>query len=158
MERGPSQAQLDFVERMGLHFERMGVSRIGGRMLGLLIVSERPLALDDLARQLGVSRASVSTNLQVFGQLGFVEQVPVAGERRRCFGASANAWQLRLEGVARDGVSLRRAVEVGLAAVPDGSAAHARLRRAEAFAVFLEEEALGMAERWRARLAALEGG
>lgn len=152
---GSEPIAADFVERMGVHFERMGIPRIGGRMLGLLMVCEQPLALDDLARRLCVSRASVSNNLRLFGQLGLVERVPVPGERRRCFGVSANAYALRLEGVARDGASLRRAVEVGLASVEPGSRAHARLREAEAFAAFLEEEARGMSERWQARLARL---
>jgi hypothetical protein len=162
----PSPAQLSFIERVGLQFEGMGIPRIGGRIFGLLLVAERPLALDDLAELLLVSRASVSTNLRLFVHLGFLEAVPVAGERRRCFGVTAHAWEQRLAGVMRDGAALRRLMEQGLASVPDAAAggqgsagaqqsARERLQLAAAFGAFLEEEAAGMAERWRARCAAL---
>ncbi len=153
--RQPTVDQLALVERVGLQFEGMGVPRIGGRIFGLLLIADRPLSLDDIAALLLVSRASVSTNLRLFVHLGFLEAVPVAGERRRCFAVTEHAWEQRLGGVMRDGASLRRLMEVGLAAVPADTPARARLEVAAAFGAFLEEEAAGMTERWRARCATL---
>ncbi|MBA2573067.1 MAG: hypothetical protein H0V06_08480, partial [Gemmatimonadetes bacterium] len=50
-----------FVERMGLFFEDDGHPRIAGRMFGFMLLSPEPCSLDDLAEQLQVSKASVST-------------------------------------------------------------------------------------------------
>jgi DNA-binding MarR family transcriptional regulator len=151
----PTADQRAFVERVGLQFEGMGMPRIGGRIFGLLLVAERPLSLGVIAEVLSVSRASVSTNLRLFVHLGFLEAVPAAGERRRCFAVTEHAWEQRLAGVLRDGAALRRLMEQGLAAVPDDAPARVRLELAAAFGAFLEEEATGMAERWRARCAAI---
>ncbi len=53
-----------FIEGMGMYFENQGIPRIGGRMLGLLMIAHRPLSAEDLARILKVSRASLSTNFR----------------------------------------------------------------------------------------------
>ena len=51
-----------FIERMGMAFETDGATRIMGRIFGLLLLSGKPVALDEIAESLGVSRASVSTD------------------------------------------------------------------------------------------------
>src|SRR5437870_2290503 len=49
-----------FVDRMGEIAERDGLSRIAGRLFGALLISPAPRSLDDLAEQLGVSKASAA--------------------------------------------------------------------------------------------------
>ena len=48
-----------FIEGMGMYFENQGIPRIGGRILGLLMVAHEPLSADAIARILKVSRASI---------------------------------------------------------------------------------------------------
>lgn len=71
-----------FVERMGLAAEADGLPRIAGRLFGLLLVSEEPRSLDDLAAALGVSKASVSTDARRLLERGVVERVAKPGDRR----------------------------------------------------------------------------
>jgi DNA-binding transcriptional regulator GbsR (MarR family) len=64
-----------FIERMGLALEADGLPRIAGRIFGLLLVSEDACSLDDLACDLKVSKASVSTNARMLEQRAVLERV-----------------------------------------------------------------------------------
>jgi len=71
-----------FTDRLALLFENDGLPPIAGRIFGLLLLNEDALSLDQLAEDLGVSKASVSTNARLLAQLGVVEQVRRSGSRR----------------------------------------------------------------------------
>jgi DNA-binding transcriptional regulator GbsR (MarR family) len=71
-----------FIETMGLALESDGLPRIAGRIFGLLLVSEDPRSLDDLAAELRVSKGSVSTNARLLEQRGVLEQVSRPADRR----------------------------------------------------------------------------
>jgi len=71
-----------FIETMGLTLESEGLPRIAGRIFGLLLLSEDALSLDDLAAELQVSKASVSTNTRLLEQRGVLEQVGRPADRR----------------------------------------------------------------------------
>src|SRR5579883_1380571 len=92
-----------FVEGLGLYFEEFGLPRIGGRLLGLLMVTDRPLALDEIARRLLVSRASVSTNARLVLAARLGERVGIPGDRRDYYAFSPRAWDAIVE-VDIDGV------------------------------------------------------
>jgi DNA-binding transcriptional regulator GbsR (MarR family) len=72
----------DFIERMGLALEADGLPRIAGRIFGLLLVSENCRSLDDLAAELRVSKASVSTNARLLEQRGVLERNSRPADRR----------------------------------------------------------------------------
>jgi DNA-binding transcriptional regulator GbsR (MarR family) len=71
-----------FIERMGLALESDGMPRIAGRIFGLLLVSEEARSLDELAGDLGVSKASVSTNARMLEQRGVLERIGRPADRR----------------------------------------------------------------------------
>jgi DNA-binding transcriptional regulator GbsR (MarR family) len=71
-----------FVERMGLTLEADGLPRIAGRIFGLLLVSEKALSLDELAAELRVSKASISTNARLLEHRGVLELVSRPADRR----------------------------------------------------------------------------
>jgi DNA-binding transcriptional regulator GbsR (MarR family) len=71
-----------FIETMGLVLESDGLPRIAGRIFGLLLVSEDARSLDDLAAELQVSKASVSTNARLLEHRGVLEQVSRPADRR----------------------------------------------------------------------------
>jgi DNA-binding transcriptional regulator GbsR (MarR family) len=71
-----------FIERMGLALEADGLPRIAGRIFGLLLVSEDCRSLDDLAAELRVSKASVSTNARLLEQRGVLERNSRPSDRR----------------------------------------------------------------------------
>ena len=71
-----------FTDRLAVLFENDGLPPIAGRIFGLLLLSDDDRSLDQLAEELGVSKASASTNARLLAQLGVVEQVRRAGSRR----------------------------------------------------------------------------
>ena len=77
----PSPEQT-FINRMGLVAEADGLPRIGGRLFALLILSDQPRSLDDLADTLGVSKASISTEARRLVDKGIAERVARTGDRR----------------------------------------------------------------------------
>jgi DNA-binding MarR family transcriptional regulator len=86
-----------FVERAGCLCERDGLPRIAGRILGLLLVSPEPLALDAIAERLGVSRASVSTDARRLVEQGVLERVGRPGDRRDYYQMAAESPERSLE-------------------------------------------------------------
>jgi DNA-binding transcriptional regulator GbsR (MarR family) len=75
-------ATAHFIERMGLALESDGLPRIAGRIFGLLLISEDARSLDDLAGELRVSKASVSTDARLLEQRGVLERISHLGDRR----------------------------------------------------------------------------
>ncbi len=71
-----------FVDRMGIAAETDGMSPIAGRLYALLLLSQEPRSLDELADALGVSKASVSTDARRLLERGIVGRVAKTGDRR----------------------------------------------------------------------------
>ena len=139
-----------FVENMGVYFERYALPRIGGRLLGLLLVVDRPLSLDDMANTLGVSRASVSTNMRLILAIGLAELVTLQGDRRDYYQFTNDAWG-RSVLIDMDGVrSLRLLAERGLEVIEStDNTAREHLDDLIAFCDLVLEERQTTLERWR---------
>ena len=71
-----------FIEKVGQHFESEGMSRIGGRILGYLLLQKDPRSLDEIADALHVSKASISSNTRFLEGYGLLERVTLPGDRR----------------------------------------------------------------------------
>lgn len=144
--------QRQFIERVGLYFEQYHLSRIGGRLLGLLMLVEGPLSLDEMATALGVSRASVSTNIRQTADFGLTEHLSLPGDRRDYYRFAENPWQHGLEARIEATRVLRSIAERGLAAVtPTDTAARAHLEELLAFCDFAIEDQREMIARWQER-------
>lgn len=72
----------EFVEGIGMYFQREHMPRIAGRMCGLLLLEGGPFSSTKLAERLDVSRASVSTNARFLTSLGCIQRVAVPGDRQ----------------------------------------------------------------------------
>ncbi len=71
-----------FIEEMGLIMAADGLPRIGGRLLGFLLITDGDVSLDDIARRLRVSKPSVSNNARLLEQRGVIEKVTRVADRR----------------------------------------------------------------------------
>ncbi|MEP6763775.1 MAG: MarR family transcriptional regulator [Gemmatimonadaceae bacterium] len=71
-----------FVARMGQSTEQDGFPKIAGQLFGLLLWSEEPCSIQQMADALGVSKASVSTDARRLLEHGVLERVPRDGDRR----------------------------------------------------------------------------
>jgi DNA-binding transcriptional regulator GbsR (MarR family) len=71
-----------FIEEIAVLLEADGLPRVAGRMFGILLVSEEPRSLEELASCLGASKASISVNARLLEQRGVLERVGKQGDRR----------------------------------------------------------------------------
>ena len=140
-----------FIENMGLHFEEYGVPRIGGRILGLLLASSRPVSSEEISEMLEASRSSVSTNLRTLLMTGLADRISLPGERSDYYIFSDGAWENILE-IRLDRVeSLREMAENGLQGVQDHHQARARLKEITAWADMVEKAYEGIIKEWQSR-------
>jgi DNA-binding transcriptional regulator GbsR (MarR family) len=144
--------QSEFIESMGVFFEYFGLPRIIGRLMGLLMLADHPLTLDDMARALLVSRASVSTNIRIALHHGYAVRVGIPGDRRDFYRFSDDVWEKRSQ-VTLEASNVSRAMaERGLAALgPEDVSARAHLEEMRDYCDFSIEEANTMLARWRER-------
>ena len=109
-----------FIELMGRHLEEEGMPRIAGRLMGALLINPRAMRLDELAEQLGVSKASVSSNARLLETHGIAMKITLPGDRRDYYQISPDAEERSLKRQLQRHQLLLERLEVGRAAVEDG--------------------------------------
>jgi DNA-binding transcriptional regulator GbsR (MarR family) len=107
-----------FVESMGAYFENEGVPRIGGRILGLLLIAHEPLRPEDMASTLKVSRASISTNIRMLTSTSLVEKVSFLHDRHTYFTITEDVWGRAIIAGREKVLAFRSIAELGLEALP----------------------------------------
>jgi len=138
-----------FIESMGMYFENQGIPRIGGRILGLLMIAHEPLSADDIARILKVSRASVSTNMRALTSSGMVEKTASLHDRMTFFVFSEAALEQRMAVGIQSAAVFRKVVEQGLAALPASDSARVRLERSMDWSDLVVESFQKALTQWR---------
>lgn len=144
------------LEEYGLLFEEMGGTRMEGRVLGWLLLAERPeQSLTEIADGLGVSKAAVSTAARSLLQSRAVERVSEPGQR----GDFYRTIRGKLEDVLRldHAITLGHLVDrsLGLVAERDQSQSnYALLHEMHDFIEFIAAEMPGLMSRWQAHRAA----
>jgi DNA-binding transcriptional regulator GbsR (MarR family) len=79
-----------FIEAGGHTTQSFGLGRIVGQVYALLYLSPAPLCLDDIAAELGVSKASVSTTVRQLENWTAVKLVWMKGDRRDFYEADTD--------------------------------------------------------------------
>jgi DNA-binding transcriptional regulator GbsR (MarR family) len=82
------------LEGLGQLAGYFGFSKMMGQLYGALLLSPDPLSLDDLMAQLGISKASVSTNMRTLERMGIVREVWVKDDRRKFYKAESDFWRI----------------------------------------------------------------
>ncbi len=120
-----------FIQHMGGYFEGSGVPRIGGLILGLLIVAHEPLSAEQIATTLKISRASVSTNFKLLAATGLAERFTSHADRNTYYTFPVSAWEQILHMGTQRTLAFKRIIQEGLAAVPGQDVVHQRLELAD---------------------------
>jgi DNA-binding transcriptional regulator GbsR (MarR family) len=76
-----SGLEVESIELFIGFFKLIGLQKSVGEIYGLLFVSSRALAMDDIVRRLGISLGAASQGLKVLRSVGAVKSVPVTGDR-----------------------------------------------------------------------------
>lgn len=139
----------DFVDRMGLLMERLGGPRTMGRIYGWLMICDPPhQSITELAGELAVSKASVSTTARLLQDGGMIERFPTADRQHR-YRVTPGGWtqvlRVQLAGV-RVGVET---LEYGLSVLGDDRAEQrARLEETRDFFAFIDADSRDFIRRW----------
>ncbi|MGE5223875.1 MAG: GbsR/MarR family transcriptional regulator [Omnitrophica WOR_2 bacterium] len=84
-----------FIEDIGLFFEQMGMPRMAGRILGVLLISEQPAqSISDLALKLKASKSSISIMARLLVEDGLIERVASPVPRRDYYRFKPGGWIL----------------------------------------------------------------
>jgi DNA-binding transcriptional regulator GbsR (MarR family) len=89
-------AASNFVEKLGLHLSCEGLPLIAGRVTAYLLISEGPRSLDEIAGELGVSRASVSTDTRRLVEKGLLVRQTLPGDRRTYYAFAPDGFSTTL--------------------------------------------------------------
>jgi DNA-binding transcriptional regulator GbsR (MarR family) len=140
-----------FVENMGLHYERYGVPRSGGRILALLLLAQEPLAPEQLAEILEISRSNISTNLRVLQMSGLVEKVALSGERCDYYVFASDAWEQQLRSQMESVLELQEIAQEGLGSIDDEDPARAKIKEMVDWVNLLEGVYHKLIDQWQTR-------
>ena len=116
--RTPTDAEiLDWVEKLALRLSEVGsLPLIAGRILGWLMVCEpAEQTADEIAKAIGASRASLSTNLRLLTSVRMVGMVSRPGQRQRYYRIEEDAWEAAIRIKIASLASFRHMAEDGIA-------------------------------------------
>ncbi len=108
-----------FIERMGLAAEAEGLTRIAGRLMGLMLLEGGPFGFDELVERLQVSRGSVSTNTRLLEQRGIIQRTSRPGDRHLLYRLADDPCNGLLANVLRRKRAVARIVGETLEELPD---------------------------------------
>ena len=147
--------QRELIEEFGLLQERMGGTRMTGRVSGWLLLSDPPVqSLTEIAEGLGVSKAAASGAARLLLQSRFIERVGEPGQRGDFYRAlRADPEEILPIDHIR---TMHRLIERGLQTVAgrdQSQSNYALMRDLLEFAAFIEAELPELLARWRERRA-----
>jgi DNA-binding transcriptional regulator GbsR (MarR family) len=140
-----------FIENMGMYFESYGIPRIGGRILGLLLIAPEPLAAERIASMLKASRGSISTNIRVLLTSGLAEKVTFPGDRTTYFIFPETGLEKTLHVEVQSMIAMKRLIQQGLDAMPHDDGAYSRMQEMIDWSDFLIQHFQKALTDWRAR-------
>ena len=143
------EQQQRYVEDVGLFFEQFGVSRMVGKILGLLLIRPPERPAEELASMLRASRGSSSQATRSLVQMGLVQRLTKPGERRDYFRVRQGTWMELTRQQMSATTTLREIAERGLELLDsEDPEARRSLEEMRNFYAFWERELPVALERW----------
>ncbi|MFE5483699.1 GbsR/MarR family transcriptional regulator [Streptomyces sp. NPDC056527] len=143
-----------FVERFAAELTEAGMQRMASRVFAALLASESAsMTSAELAEQLQISPAAVSGAVRYLNQVGMVSRERDPGSRRERYVLHNEVWYETI--TRRDQILVRweKVLRDGSEILGPGTAAGRRTAETAEFFEFLQEEMLGLIDRWRERKA-----
>ena len=139
-----------FIEDISLFFEQMGLPRMAGRVLGVLLIADPPeQSTNDLSEVLQASKSSISTTARLLTETGLIERVPSPMPRRVYYRFKPSGWLVFMRQRMRLWSELHQIAERGLELLQDEDPdRRERLQEAHDMFSLIEEEFPAMLERF----------
>ena len=141
--------QKHFIEDISLYFEQMGLPRMAGRVLGVLLICDPPAqSLTDLGEILRASKSSISTTTRLLTEMGLIERAPSPLPRQVYFQFKPGGWLVFIRQRLNLWASLHGITEQGLELLRDQDPElRSRLQEAHDMFSLIEEELPALLER-----------
>ncbi len=148
----PTIEQQTFIEKMGLYYEQAGSSRMMGRLLAWLLITDPPAqTAEECMEALQVSRGAISTTARQLVDLGLVERVSLPGIRADYYQLKPGAWAQMLRQTMGMFTQARLMAEEGLHLVAESrTTPHRRLEEMQHFYAFWEARMPELMAEWEA--------
>jgi DNA-binding transcriptional ArsR family regulator len=126
---------LAWVERVATFFsERYGLPPITGRILGWLMICDPPeQSAEEIARAIGASRASLTTNMRLLTGGGLVHRLTRSGGRTAYYRIDDDAWEKVIRQRVESMMAFGRIAEEGMDLIGGSSPRATRIRAARTF-------------------------
>jgi DNA-binding transcriptional regulator GbsR (MarR family) len=89
-----SEAKSQFVQNWGNMATHWGVSKTMGMVHALLLIANKPLHVDELAQELGISRSNANMSVRSLLEWNIVYKTCCCGERKEFYVAEKNLWKV----------------------------------------------------------------
>jgi len=143
--------ETEFVDKVGFWFENMGLPRIQGQILGLMMIAPTALTAAQISHHLHVSRGSVSTNTNQLVKMAMLEKVRNKGERSQYFQFDRGVLVTQIQQNIEANKRFQELLSLGLELVPKSNATgHKNLEVWSKAYSELDKEFVHLLERWKA--------
>ncbi|MFE7508166.1 GbsR/MarR family transcriptional regulator [Promicromonospora sp. NPDC057488] len=140
-----------FVEQFALTWGASHSPRMEGRIVGLLMIVDRPyLSSQQIAKLLKASAGAVSTSTRRLVETGFVKRHAVLGDRQHYFRVEDDIWGSFLASERAYLGHLRNVIDDGLAIAGEADGPHKRLVNARNYMEWLAGYHRKMLADWEA--------
>ena len=146
---GRGDSRLQIAEDIGHLYGKYGLALSIGRVFGLLLASEGPLSLDEIAETLGISKSGASVAARDLERVGVVRRLGTPGSKRVLYEAT-DEMESTFTGTfarVRDSLSAMQRAE---SLLRPGRAKRRMKEMVEVHEFWLRESS-GIIERWRRR-------
>ncbi|MFC4012150.1 GbsR/MarR family transcriptional regulator [Nonomuraea purpurea] len=139
----------EFVESAGLYFERLGLSRTAGRVIGLLLVDPGDSAdAPALCESLGVAKSSMSVALGQLERGGLIERFRPPRGRRDHYRLVEDVFGRAFRAKMAEFTAFAQLAEQGLSVVGDNPKGRARLELMRDMHAFMGREFPKLLDAW----------
>jgi DNA-binding transcriptional regulator GbsR (MarR family) len=150
MSTGYTEQQQQFIEETSLYFEGLGLTRMAGRIVGLLLICSPPhQSMTDMVEALNASKSTISTSLKELLRFFLIERFAVPGVRRDYYKLADDIWYRSFEARMSGITEIRKLAERGLAVLPiDDKQKRQRLELMRDMYEFMEREFPKLLQKW----------
>jgi DNA-binding transcriptional regulator GbsR (MarR family) len=120
MEIPHSLQEKHFIEDIGLFFEQIGMPRMAGRILGVLLIADPPAqSINELTEKLQASKSAISIMTRYLVEKELIERVAAPIPRRDYYRFKPGGWVLYMREWLGLMTALHQITERGLALMRD---------------------------------------
>jgi DNA-binding transcriptional regulator GbsR (MarR family) len=144
-----TEARIQVADDIGRTYARYGLALSVGRVFGLLLASDEPMSLDEIAQTLGISKSGASVAARDLERVGGVHRLGTIGSKR-VFYEATDTMESTFDATfarVRDSLETMKRAQARLGAGKAGR----RMKEMVEVHEFWLRESDGIKERWRRR-------